>query len=118
MVRHVVQIPCKLELEQSNDTAKVFALLLVVHLCHIVCDVLEPCLAEFASRHHIGELLADHGLLNQSLAEYLALMSPFPDFFSDVTGATSSTTAHDPALSSKVSIWLSLIDINANIPRD
>lgn len=70
-------------LEQRDGPAQVLGLLTVGHVAHLEGDGLEPRLVRLAEGNHLGELLADDGLVNQPLAEDEALMRPLEGFFDD-----------------------------------
>ena len=51
-------------------------LLLVVHVLHLVRDVLQPMLGRFRLRDHVRKLVSDYRLRVQRLSERLALVCP------------------------------------------
>ena len=70
-------------LEQGDGAAQVLGLLRVRHVAHLVGDGLEPGLVRLAQGDHLGELLADDGLVDQALLEDDALVGPLEALLDD-----------------------------------
>lgn len=69
--------------EQADGAAEVARLLLVRHVAHLVRDGLEPRLVRLDEGDHLGQLLADDGLVDQALAKDDALVGPLETLLDD-----------------------------------
>lgn len=85
-------------LEQTNGSTKMFRLLCVRHMCHLVGDRLQPGLIRFDESNHLCELLSDGGLFNQLLAEYDALVAPLQTFLYGGARVSNDSAGHHEAL--------------------
>lgn len=72
---------CRLCLETGNRSAHLDSCLELIHDHGLVDDVLEPVPRGFDLAGHICELHPDDGVIDQSLAEGLALVGVFDGFF-------------------------------------
>ena len=72
-------------------------MLVVGHLGHLVCDALDPCLVGFDVGDHYGELLSDYRLVDESLSEYLTLVSPLEALFCDGARPSCNHAGHHEA---------------------
>lgn len=70
-------------LEQGDGPREVPGLLGVGHLALLVGDGLEPGLVGLDEGDHLGELLADDGLVDEALAEDEALVRPLEALLDD-----------------------------------
>lgn len=83
--------------QEPNRSGKMCRLLLVRHQCHLICDILKPCLVGLTVRNHFGKpgevsgrlsrpeawaslLLTNDWLLNELLSKHYSLIAPFQTF--------------------------------------
>jgi hypothetical protein len=86
------------ELEQANRASQVLGLLLVGHVTHLIGDGLEPRLVGLDECEHLGEFLADDGLVHETLAKDKTLVCPLEALFDNGAVDTGSAASHGPPL--------------------
>ena len=69
----------------------------VIHVLHLVRDVLEPVLGGFCLRNHVRELSTNDRLRVQWLPECLPLVDPLQALLHDHAHVPRSATAHGPS---------------------
>mmetsp|Transcript_29302 Transcript_29302/g.95497 ORF Transcript_29302/g.95497 Transcript_29302/m.95497 type:complete len:469 (+) Transcript_29302:1331-2737(+) len=87
-----------LKLEERDWARELKRLLLVVHLVHLVRDVLEPVLERLDLRRHVRELVADDGLRDERLAKDDALVRPLIALLQHEPRPADGTDDNHPAL--------------------
>ena len=63
---------------KENDyiPSKFLRLLLVCHVTHLICHILQPRLNTLRARNHTSQFMSYHSLTNQWLSKYLTLSRP------------------------------------------
>jgi len=82
--------------QERDLPSEMSRLLFIVHVGHLVGDVLQPRLSAFASGDHLGQLGADDGLRGEGFAEDFPLVHPLETFLDYASLGSDTTAGHNP----------------------